>query len=107
MKKFFATVVVLLFIASGMMNAQYKISGDVTDNTGKIIAFAQVFLHGTNYSTQSDENGHFELNDVDFGQYLLKASFIGHEDFEKSIYVDKDIVVSIVLNQMDIKLNDI
>ncbi len=104
MKIIFVTIG--LFLTFGL-SAQYTISGDITDNSGKTIAFAQIFLHDTEHSTESDENGHFEIKDIVLGQYLLKVSLIGHEEYSKSIFIDHNINLSVVLFKKYIKLNDV
>ena len=106
MKNIFVTFITL-FIFSININAQYNITGDITDDSGKTVQFAQVFLHGTDYATETDENGHFELKGISVGQYLLKVTIIGYEEFEKPLFLDKDIDLSIILTKKYIKLNDI
>jgi len=89
------------------LSAQYSIKGNITDNKGRIIEYAQIYLHGTDYSTESDENGFFKIKNIELGQYLLKVSLIGYNEYDSQVFIDKNIDLNIVLEQKVIKLNDI
>ncbi|MGN6541900.1 MAG: TonB-dependent receptor [Ginsengibacter sp.] len=66
-------------------NAQTaSISGKVTlDN--KSISFASVGLTGTGFGATTDSLGNFIIKNIPEGTYTLRASFIGYDNFEKTI----------------------
>lgn len=105
MNNFFGVLTILFFSFS--LNAQYTLKGNITDNSGKTIEFAQIYFHGTNYSTESDENGNFTIKDIELGQYRIKVSLLGYGEYDNHIYIEKNINMDIVLEKKSIKLNDI
>ncbi|MFD0863204.1 outer membrane beta-barrel protein [Sungkyunkwania multivorans] len=61
------------------------ISGKVLDRNDQPISFSNVLVLKANDSTivtgtTSEENGYYEINELDLGDYLLKGSFIGYEE---------------------------
>ncbi|HDH03687.1 MAG TPA: hypothetical protein ENH15_05525, partial [Actinobacteria bacterium] len=55
-----------------------KIEGRVRDQTGTPIASAQVFVVNTTFSTITDADGFYFINNVPVGTIDLQASFIGY-----------------------------
>ena len=60
---------------------------------------ANIMLNGTMLGSASDENGKYIIEDVPIGGYTLKAMFIGYENLEKEIWIEKNQAYTI-----DIKL---
>ena len=50
---------------------------------------------GNEYGASSDINGNFSINNVVAGDYTVKISFIGYEDFKKSIIIDPGMVYKV------------
>ena len=67
----------LLLIASALV-AQTKASGEVKDEFGEPVAFANVIFKDSNEGTITDENGRFYL-ESDENHQALWISFVGYE----------------------------
>src|SRR5215469_8825646 len=85
---------VFLLIAStlGTVNlafAQGKgaISGIVTDDSGAVLKGAQITLESPVFTTVSDEQGHFYINNVSEATYTLTITYVGFTKFEQSVSV--------------------
>jgi len=125
-------VLIILFLISGSLTAQYsdkknnqngnpsigKISGSVFDaQTNQIIEYGNVVLYLTKDSvmvngTISDSEGKFTLENLTFGMYYLKVSFIGYATkFIDSIRVNpKSLEVDlgkIFLDEQSIELGNV
>ena len=75
-----AFVFFTVFAVSALaQNATVK--GHLSDKKGAI-AFADVFLKGENIGTTTDESGHFILNKLSPGDYIIIASSYPYERLE-------------------------
>lgn len=103
------TIFGLIFVLFSTLNlfAQNKLSGSVTDNSGKIIEFAKVYFHGTEYFCETDDKGEYSINNIAVGHYIVKVSLLGYKDFEEGIFIDSDKNLDIVLEQKTFKLKEI
>src|SRR5579863_5411815 len=85
-------VFLLFALALGFSNlafAQGKgaISGIVTDDSGAVLKGAEVTLASPVFTTVSDEQGRFYINDIAPGTYTLTISYVGFTKFEQSVSV--------------------
>ena len=91
--------VLLLFAAlAGTARGQQggTVRGNVYDKqTGEPIIFGTVFLEGTEYGTNTDENGFFSMGNIPPGKYRLVATYIGYD----SVAVDIDVRAGRIVQQ--------
>ncbi len=84
-------LVLLMIILAGpgqelMAQRPGSIAGKVKDaSNGDFLPGAAIYLDGAKYSTISDMEGDFSLYGVEAGDYTLKVSYIGYEDYEAPI----------------------
>ena len=80
----------LLFTAVLSASAQtFTISGTLKSGNERI-AFASVALLNTSIGTISDENGQYQIRNVNPGNYTLVVSSIGYERIQKNIEVGRN-----------------
>ncbi|WP_420401654.1 TonB-dependent receptor [Flagellimonas sp.] len=79
-------IVSILVCTNGL--AQGTLTGTLTEN-GQPIAYANVLLKGTQMGTATDADGHYELENIEPGQYTLIASSIGYITYRTSILIGK------------------
>ncbi|MEW4924483.1 outer membrane beta-barrel protein [Algibacter sp. 2305UL17-15] len=95
-------LVYLFFLNSLLIFSQsYHLKGRVLDEKNVPIAFANVVLeipesNKISCGTTTNEKGYFEFNDLKGKSYVLKISFLGYDDFEKRIELDKDLVIETI-----------
>ncbi|RZJ73217.1 TonB-dependent receptor [Flavobacterium sp.] len=91
-------VLVLILFLPIICFGQGKISGKILSD-GLPLPGANVSLLPTSKSASTDENGNFSFSEVVFGDYTLKASFIGLQSVERKISVkdSTEIVVNFAL----------
>ena len=86
---------------------QLTIKGKITDDSGKSLPWASVFLENTSAGSVSDENGIFTLEVPEKGTYFLAAKFLGFKNFRTSITVTSSISdFDITLSEEDILLEE-
>ncbi|WP_425235348.1 carboxypeptidase-like regulatory domain-containing protein [Ulvibacterium sp.] len=79
-------ILIIPFLFSAILLAQETsaISGKILDNdlNGEPMLFADVMLKNTNWKTQTNFHGNFEIDGVDPGNYVLVISFLGYNTLE-------------------------
>lgn len=93
--KFCFTILCGLLIEFGFAQ-QYSITGNIVDNSGQPVSFANIILLRSQDSTivtgtTSEDSGRFLFSNIDSGNYVLKASFIGYEDHYQSIGLSRNL----------------
>ncbi|MDZ7721765.1 MAG: TonB-dependent receptor [candidate division KSB1 bacterium] len=63
-----------------------SIEGRVIDaESGEYLPGANIYLEGTQIGAASDANGYFTIENVPFGDYTLKVTYIGYEEFSSEV----------------------
>ena len=90
--KLFKYFIVLLMGVLFGDDHETKVSGTVYRNEKNIpLQGANVIFKGQSgneYGASTDNNGMFNINEISPGDYNIKISFIGFEDFSKSILIE-------------------
>ena len=104
-------VLIFFFHQPNFAQGNSRITGKVTDaSSGEGLPGANIILSGTNRGASSDRFGEFTINNVPPGQYSLKVSYIGYQDFSTDVNVsggNKVINVDVKLNLTAVKMNEI
>ena len=92
--------ITFLFTSLGF-SQQFRISGSVNDTSNNPIAYANVVIINTNNSVDlkgstTDEEGVFKIENIDNGNYTIKISFLGFEDYSKELKLIDNIDLGIV-----------
>ncbi|GGW57449.1 outer membrane receptor protein involved in Fe transport [Winogradskyella epiphytica] len=103
LRQFFSVVISLLSLT--LFAQDYSISGRVVDNNNAPIEFANVIISlekegSTLKGTSTNEDGVFNLTNLDEGTFNIKISFIGFEEFNQKIVLTGN------LDLKNIQLND-
>lgn len=80
--------------------AQHRIQGNIQDEQGAPLLFANVLLLTETKEfvkgEVADVDGNFSLNDIATGSYILTLSTVGYEAFRRVIQVDKDLNLGVL-----------
>lgn len=78
--------------------AQFSISGKIIDQkTGITLPGANITL-GTIFSTVSDADGGYKLDNLAAGKYVLKVTYVGYKSFEKAIVLVSNQTINVSLS---------
>ena len=88
-------------------SAQVNLSGHVQNNEGESLPGANVVLVETMAGISTDLDGNFNLRNIKQGNYHLKVTFIGYQDFEQDISLTKDQKINIALSSLSIMTEEI
>lgn len=83
-----AIITLLLFFICQFGFSQHVISGKITDEKGKAISNANIFIEGTYDGDSSDENGNFSFQTSASGKQILTISFLNFETLQEEIVVE-------------------
>ncbi len=104
MKQIFIVIPLLLF---SLASFSQKVKGIVTDNNGKILPFASVFLKENNKGTNANTEGKYSLK-PDQGQYTLVCQYVGYKKEERKITVaNEDIELNFILIPQEMILSEV
>lgn len=78
-------VIFLIVLSLGKLMAQGEISGIVLDESGEPLAGAHIVVNTTLKSTFSHVDGSYTLAKLPAGNYTLRVSHLGFEDFEQEV----------------------
>lgn len=82
-KAFYSIILLLL-----TLNLFAQVSGVVTDsNTGKPVKACEVFINNSSISTTANNDGYFELSNIDIGFYDLVIYHEKYEIFKSSLHI--------------------
>lgn len=103
MRKFFTLFIVLF----PLISFSQKIKGIVTDNNGKIIPYASVFIKETGKGTNANSEGKYSLK-LEPGKYRIVCQHVGFKKEEQSIVVDNaDKEINFVLSLQEMTLAEV
>ena len=98
-------ITLLLLLFTSFNFAQNTISGKVTDQKGKPVPGANIYLDGTYDGATSSETGEFSFETTTTGNQTLVVSFLLYETFKKEIevtnYKDQTVKLRENVNALD------
>lgn len=100
----FNLVTIITFAQTG------TVKGKIRTSDGKAAEFVNVGLKGTHKGATVDNNGTYEIKEVEPGSYTLVTSFIGLASKEQELVVkagETTQVIEIILNESATKLNEV
>ncbi len=94
-RRFIFTSLCIVFSLITALGQTGKVRGFVIDKSTDLpIPFANAVLEGTTIGAVANDEGYFILNNVPAGSYTLKVTFVGYNNYTKSIKVVADRIVS-------------
>jgi len=81
-----------------------NVSGTVTINGNEPAIGATVKVEGTDRSAVANENGHFEIRNLNYGEYVLRISSVGSKTKSQSVLLNNpSLQLDILIEQTDAK----
>ena len=100
------TIFLFLFV-SVLTNAQkVTVSGKIVNKNQEILTGATVLVKETKQGISSGLDGSFTFK-LNKGTFTIQVSYIGFKTIEKSIFLDEDKVVTIILEEDDNVLDEV
>ena len=96
-----------LLLFTAMANAQYQISGTVTDSEGLPLNGATIQLLDNSKGTATNEQGKYTLSGLRPGTYFLSVSFVGFIARQKEVVLAENQTVDFSLTQIREQLSEV
>lgn len=100
----------LLFIITALESYAQKgvLTGEVMLEDGSPAVMAHVFLVNTSHATTTGPDGSFQIANVNYGEYVLSASYIGAKTSVQPIKINvSSLQVEVVLSEDQTVLSDV
>ncbi|MES2004606.1 MAG: TonB-dependent receptor [Bacteroidota bacterium] len=81
------TILLVLFLSAGWVNAQTKITGTVKDHRGRIVAGASIAVKGSYDGGVSDSTGHFSFKTSEKGEQVIIVTNMGYKSAEQPVTI--------------------
>ncbi|MBV7440009.1 TonB-dependent receptor [Weeksellaceae bacterium TAE3-ERU29] len=102
----FTVLIIISFVKSYAQENKYTISGYITEEGSKeSIIGANIYFPEIDKETTSNNYGYYAMS-LPEGTYHLICSYVGFQDFEKEVKLDKNLVLNISLSN-SIKLSEV
>src|SRR5699024_2969931 len=93
LRKLLLSVVAVLFTIGRAVAPAGTLTGTITDaGTGDPLPGVNVFIHDLQQGSATDADGKFTINDIEYGTYTIRATFIGYETYEVKVDIDESTV---------------
>lgn len=103
---------VFLFVAltfsSAIFAQNFLIEGKIIDNSSKDpIIGARVELEGTTNRAITGMDGSFTIKNIEKGEYNIIVTYVGYNDYKKTINIDKNTTLKIKLEEESLELEGV
>ncbi len=96
-----------IFFTTLIFAQNYTISGRITDSkTGEDLPGATVIIQGTTYGVATNSYGFYSLT-IPKGSYKVSYRYIGYDEVEKSVVLDKNTTLNIELTEKAKEIEEI
>lgn len=104
--KYFFTLIAVFFIGHSSFAQLVAITGSITDNSGKPIPFATIYIKNTTRGTSANSDGKYQLQ-LTAGTYEVYYRAVGFKQESKKIDLKADQVVNVTLSAESYLLKDV
>jgi len=98
---------ILLIAVSLLVNAQFKLSGKITDVNGEPLIGASVQLKGTFLGVSTNQYGEFMLMNIKQGEYEIIVKYLGYKTMQQKVQVDKNIELDIKMETKSLMSDEV
>lgn len=109
LRKLLLTVMACLVAAGTAFAQSGTLSGTVTDtNSGETLPGVNVYLPDLERGAPTNAQGEFEIDNIEYGTYTVRATFVGYQTFEQEVTVDQaNTTLDITLTSEQMQLDDV
>ena len=84
----------ILFITLLSFIYSFEITGFVSDGkNNRPISGVNIYIYNSNLGTSSNTEGQFTFTDIELGEYMLKFSHIGYDDYFVKLKIDENVKI--------------
>jgi iron complex outermembrane receptor protein len=91
------SLIAVFITVSFWVNAQFSLSGKVTNSNGEPLIGASVQLNNSGLGAVTRLNGDYEFENIQAGEYTISASYMGYEKVSKVLSISKNSILNFEL----------
>ncbi|PWK77613.1 carboxypeptidase-like protein [Mucilaginibacter oryzae] len=99
-------LILLSLFSSSLFAQQFTISGKITDEGGRPVPFASIYIKNTTKGASANNEGNYQLR-VNAGKYDIQYKAVGYAQQSKTVEVTADRVINIGLQTETYQLKDV
>lgn len=89
LRKILLTVIAFLMSAAAYAQTG-TLTGTVTDSTsGETLPSVNIFIEELSRGVATDANGQYTIENIEYGTYTLRATFVGYDEFRQQVTIDQ------------------
>ena len=90
LRKLLFTAMVCLVSAGAAFAQSGTLTGTVTDqSSGETLPGVNIFIQELQRGTATDAEGNFTIEDIEYGTYTVRATYVGYDDFQQEVTIDQ------------------
>lgn len=98
---------IVLFPMSKSREKSHRIALHIQDNEKEPMIMARCELKPLGLFAVTDMNGNVTMNDVPEGEWTLSVTYVGFNELNRKLNVDKDVELNLVMNATSLALNEV
>jgi len=109
-KKNILIVLISIIAQFGFAQTKGSLEGKITNSAGVAVSDANVKVVGTDFGSQSNRAGEFRFENIAFGNYILRVSYVGYQTQEIAVEVDNihgNSINDIILSSSEEQLGEV
>ncbi|HKK44960.1 MAG TPA: SusC/RagA family TonB-linked outer membrane protein [Balneolaceae bacterium] len=108
-KKLLSLLSLCLFMAGAAFGQSGSLTGKVTDkSSGEALPGVNIFIPGLQRGAATDAQGKYTIDDIDYGTYTVRATYVGYKTYKKKITINQQTTtLNIQITSQTEKLNDV
>ncbi|HWZ35143.1 MAG TPA: DUF5686 family protein, partial [Mucilaginibacter sp.] len=95
--RFALLFLLVLLTGSSLFAQQYTVSGKITDDTGKPVPFASVYIQNTTQGASANSDGEYAIS-LKAGKYTLQYKAVGYKQESRELNVSQNQILNVTLN---------
>jgi len=100
-------LLVLFLYSFYSVEAQYSISGRISNEQSESLSSAVAFLQDTEFAVVSDNDGQYNLKSIPAGKYIFKVTYLGYKTYTDTIELKGNMRLDVVMEGSRYQLDEI
>lgn len=100
-------LLVLFLYSFYSVEAQYSISGRISNEQSESLSSAVAFLQDTEFAVVSDNDGQYNLKSIPAGKYIFKVTYLGYKTYADTIELKGNMRLDVVMEGSRYQLDEI
>jgi len=108
MSRFFMLMMSMCLLLTTAQSQQFfTLNGSITDQKNEALPGAYILLSPLNSGASADGRGHYVIEDIPKGEYLVSVSFIGYKTLNDTLRIFENLKYNVKLSMSPLSLHEV